>query len=148
MDFLGVKQNGKFVTPPAIAEEARKYWSRIKDGTPVVKSLTVPRQGKTNQQVRAIWGLLMAMTLNELNDKGYDTSFLLNISEPTGNPITKEQLCTYLYEVCPIYSEGIKITLSKANIEEAAKFFEDCRNFIASQWGIHIPDPNPEWSKK
>ncbi len=156
MDFIGIKQDGKLFHPPAIAEQKRKHWDRIKEGAMVKSSLTVQRQDKSQNQLGAIWGLMMAQAVDELDSRGYDTSFILNIPKPTGIAIDKNALCLYFYNVCPIfrdaYKEGIwhgqsRITLSKADTKEAAKFFDDVRNFLASQWHIVVPEPDPNWNK-
>lgn len=148
MDFYGTKQNGKLVYPPAIAEAKRKYWERIKEGATVRSSLVVPRADKTDAQLGAIWGLMLTQAALELEDRGFDTSFIYNLSEPTGIAISKDDLCRFFYNACPIYSDGKKITLSKADIRQASEFFEDVRNYMASQWSINIPDPDPNWKEK
>ena len=147
MKFTGKKLDGKLVFPAFIKEERRKYWERIKDGSEVEESLSVKRPSKTQSQLGAIWGLLMSQAVSELEDRGYDTSFIYNLPKPTGNAITKEDLCKYFYAACPIYSAGKIVTLSKANTIQASKFFEDVRNWMASQWSIVIPDPNPNFKK-
>ena len=149
MDFIGKKIDGKFVAPAPIAEQARRYWERIKDGSDVVKSLTVPRKAKSDKQLGAIWGLMMTTATSELDDMGYDTSLIYNLPDPTGIAIGKDDLCDFFYSACPIRDEqGRRITLSKANTAEAAKFFEDVRSWMATQWGIVIPDPDPNWKNK
>jgi hypothetical protein len=148
MDFYGTKQNGRPVYPPAIAEQRRILWDKIKEGSTFKSSLSVPRESKTHSQVKAIWGMVIAMAVNEFSDRGWDTSYLLNLPEPTGCEIKGEILKLYLYEVCPIHDDNGRVTLSKMTTEQASKFFEDCRNFMASQWNIIIPDPRPDWKEK
>ena len=146
MEFHGTKKDGKAVFLPAIAEERRKYWENIKDGAGFKETLTVPRNPRSQAQLGAIWGLMTATATDELNHRGYDTSFIFRTPTPTGNPIKKDILCSFLYEVCPIHDEdGKSITLSKADTKQAAVFFEECRAYMASQWAIVIPDPNPNW---
>ena len=91
----------------------------------------------------------MAQAVIELDDMGYDTSFILNTDKPTGIGITAEHLTTFFYSVCPMFDDdGKHITLSKSNTKQAAKFFDDVRNYLASQWGIHIPEPDIDWKEK
>lgn len=149
MDFLGKKINGKLVHSDVIAEQKRKYWNSIKEGADVKSSLTVPRKDKSQKQLGAIWGLMMSRVKIALDDMGYDSSFIYNLPSPTGVPIDETALCGFFYVVCPIKNEeGFRITLSKANTKEAAKFFDDVRNYCASQWSIVVPDPNPNWKQE
>lgn len=149
MDFYGKKVNGKKWLPPAIAEQARRHWDGIKDGSTVVYSVTKPKIGKTWEQIKLIWGLMMREACEALSERGYDTSFIYNIPVPTGNEIKPGLLCDYFYNVCPIYnSDGQRITLSKSSIKEASLFFDECRSWMASQWGIVISEPDPNWKQK
>lgn len=146
MDFHAKKVDGKKTMAPAIAEMARRHWNSIKEGEEFTLSLTKIRAGKSQKQLGAIWGLMIAKAVLEFDEKAMDTSYLYGLSVPTGVPIKNGPLCDYLYSMCPIYTEiNKRITLSKANTEEAAKFFDECRNHLASQFGIVIPDPNPNW---
>ena len=147
MDFYGTKIDDRLVYPAAIAEEHRKFWNSIKDGAIVKSSLIVPREDKSNAQLGAIWGLMLSQAVNILEERGYDTSFIYNLRQPTGIGITKDDLCKFFYTACPIRNEdGKVITLSKANTVQAAKFFDDVRNWMAGQWAIVIADPNPDWA--
>jgi len=149
MKFYPMIQDGELTYAPPIAEQRKKLLEKQKDGTVFEETLTVFRPSKTRKQLGAFWGLAMSIAVAELDDRGYDTSFLLNVPKPTGIAITKDLLCEYLYNVCPIFDEdGKRITLSKANTQQAAKFFDDCRNFMASQWSITIPEPSPLWREE
>jgi hypothetical protein len=149
MKFYGTKKDGKLVMPPAIAEEKRKFWDRIPDGAEIESAIVVKRRDKSQAQLGAIWGLMLAQAVNELHDRGYDTSFIYNLDKPTGIPIDTDDLCQFFYQACPIRdTEGNVITLRRADTEQANKFFEDVRNWLASQWSISIPDPDPNWRNK
>jgi len=149
MKFIGTKRDGKLVYPPVIAEKKRRYWERVPDGAVVESSLKQPRKNKSHDQVEMIWGLLMGKAVIELDDRGYDTSFLYNLPDPTGIKIEEEDLCRFFYQVCPIYNEdGQRITLSKTDTKQASDFFEKVRSWMASQWQIDIPDPDPNWKAK
>lgn len=146
MKWLGTKSDGKFLLPPALAEEKRKFWERVPENAIVESSLVVKRRDKSQNQLGAIWGLMLAQAVNELEDRGYDTSFIYNLPEPTGIPIDTKALCEYFYNACPIYNEaGARITLSKSDTEQAAKFFNNVRNWLASQWSISVPEPDKNW---
>ena len=148
MKFPGVKTNGQLVHAPAIAEAKRKYWERAPEGAMIESSLTVKHKDKTSNQLGAIWGLMLTQAVSKLDDRGYDTSFIYNLSKPTGIAITKDDLCHFFYNACPIYNDNQRITLSKSDTKQAAKFFDDVRDFMASQWGIYIPEPDPNWREK
>ena len=146
MEYYGRKLGNKIVYSPAVAELRRRRWEKIKDGDIVKTSLTVPRKDKSQEQLGAIWGLMISTAIIELEDRGEDTSLILNTDKPTGIRISKRALCDYFYSICPMFNEGgDKITLSDSNTAEAAKFFEDVRNYMASQWGVIIPDPDKNW---
>ena len=146
MKFFGTKKDGKLVYPPAIEEKKRRYWKKVPEGALVESSLTVKHRDKTKSQLGMIWGLMMAKAVIMLHDAAIDTSYIYKLKNPTGNPIKERALCDYLYEVCPIYTEDDKrITLSNADTKQASQFFEEARNHLASEFGIDIPDPNPNW---
>ena len=148
MDFHGKKINGKPVYAPAVEEQRRRAWAKIKDGGQFRSSLTVPRPGKTNSQLGAIWGLMMAEAVLKLDEAAMDTSYLYGLDKPTGVAISKDHLCLYLYAVCPIFKDGKVITLSDADMDQANKFFEDSRRWLASQFGIDIVDPDPKYKER
>jgi len=149
MKFIGTKSNGQLLFPPPVAEMRKKYWDGIKEDTIVEESLVVKRESKTNKQLGAYWKLAMAMAIDELDYRGYDTSFILKTDKPTGIKITKDLLCDFFYNICPIFNDDSQIiTLSKATTTQAAKFFDDTRNYLASQWSIYVPEPDPEWRTK
>lgn len=132
-----------------IQSKSRQQWlASLKDGTRVKETLVRETKEGTYQQIKTIFGLVIAMIVTGFNDLGWDSSYLLKTDLPTGVPITKGLLKEYFYIVCPIEDEeGNRITLSKANIMQRMKFIDDTRNFAASQWGMDIPDPNPNWDK-
>ena len=147
MDYYGKKVNGEAVFAPAVAEQRRRQWAKVKEGGQFKVSLTVPRPGKTKNQLGNIWGNMMARAVLELDEKAMDTSYIFKVDNPTGTAISKDLLCEYLYNVCPIFEGGKRITLSQMDTDQANKFFDDSRAWLASQFGIDIPDPNPDWNK-
>ena len=149
MNSIGRVKDGKLHFSPPINEARRAFIARLKDETLVEETLTVPRLNKSQKQLGAIWGLALATVVQELDDRGYDTSFIFNTPNPTGIGISSDMLCEYMYQVCPTYGEGGKrITLSKMDTAQAAKFFDDCRNFWSSQWQIYVHEPDKDWKSK
>lgn len=145
-EYHGQIQNGK-LTLSATQRESRQRWLiSLKDGSLVKETITKMSHSKTHQQIKTIFGLVIATIIDGFDDLGWDSSIILNTKLPTGIGVTKGLLKEYFYVVCPIEDdEGNKITLSKANIMQAMKFIGDTRNWAASQWGMEIPDPNPDW---
>lgn len=149
MEFHGEIKDGKLVLSAAQQELRRRLLASYKDGTRVRETLTKKSPAKTHQQIKTIFGLVVAGVLNVFEDNGWDSSILLNTERPTGIPVSKELLKEYFYAVCPIYDNNEnRITLSKTTIDKAAQFINETRNWAASQWGIDIPDPDPNWKDK
>jgi hypothetical protein len=114
-----------------------------------IKKLT---EKKTDKQVKTIFGLLIESVIVKANDDGIDTSSFLKLlvqeDMPTGVGLTKDFLYQLFLVCCPVYDDfGRRITLSKMSVGQAAKFFEDCRNLLASR-DIVVPDPDPNWKHK
>ena len=149
MEFHGTVQNGQHCLPIPLEKLRQRYLQSMKDGTPVKMVLTRISPHKTHQQVKTIFGLVIARILDVFEDNGWDSSILLNTEKPTGVPVSKVLLKEYFYAVCPICdSDGNRITLSKAKIDKAAQFIDETRNFAATQWSIDVPDPDPNWREK
>ena len=106
---------------------------------------------KSQQQLGAIFGMLIKDAIAQANDIGLDTSSFLKemVREdlPSGIGLTTDFLKEILYCLCPIMRDGKRITLSKASTVEAAKFFDDARNLLAAH-GIFIQEPNPHYKEK
>ena len=98
MKFQGIKKDGKLVHPLAIAEAKRKFWERIPDGAEIESVITVKRRSKSQAQLGAIFGLMLAQAENELEDRGYDTSI-------NTHPIFPRPLCPALF-IYPIASKS------------------------------------------
>lgn len=107
---------------------------------------------KSNQQVKAIFGLMIQSTIAQANDLGIDVSYflkyLLDEYNPNGQGLTEDFLHELMYVICPTTSaDGKRITLSKMNTLQAANLFERFRTIMAPM-GIVIDDPDSEWQQK
>ena len=109
---------------------------------------------KTNQQVKTIWGLLIATIKSNFDDRGWDMGVLFR-DVPPGLPCEANDIKRYLYAQCGnVGPEGEYRTLSgrkdspPMNVYEAGQFFEKCRTYAAGKWNIQIPDPDPHWREK
>jgi len=148
MEFFAKKENGTIVLPAIQNHLMNNFIKSIKDGKDVIYSIKVAHKPKSNKQIKAYWGLAMRHACAELSDRGWDTSTLLNTNKPTGIEIGPELLYEFLCNVCPVFNEsGKRLTLSKMDTKQAAEFFDNCRNYMASQWSIAIPEPNPNWRR-
>jgi len=148
-EFHGIVKQGRFLLPPVQKQLRERLLASMKDGTRVKEGLVREVRDGTYKQLQTIFGLVINYIIVSFNDLGWDSSILLKTDLPTGVPVTKGLLKEYFYIVCPIEDEeGNRITLSKANIMQRMKFIDDMRNHAASQWGIDIPDPNPNWQQK
>ena len=148
MRIFGTIIGGKFCCMPEQARIEEHYLKAYKDGTLAYRETGKFTQNKTHQQVKAYWGLAMTTIEQAFADNGWDTSYLLRLDHETGIACDKDLIYEYLCNVCPVYEQGKRITLSKMSIEQAIKFFDDCRAFASSQWGIYVPEPDPRYKEK
>jgi hypothetical protein len=149
---LGSKDGDKFVRSETQIAMFRQWWNSHKDGTMIKAEYKVFHGLKTNQQVKTHFGLLINTVIAKANDDGIDTSMFLKMlirdDLPTGVGLTKGFLHELLYALCPIADEeGKRVTLSKMTTDQACKWFDECRNLLASR-GIYIPEPDPNWKDK
>lgn len=147
-EFYGTVQRGQFTLSPEQLLIRQQALAGMKDGTQVFERIGSYSQPKTSAQLKAFWGLFIASVLSEFNDRGYDTSYLYRIEKPTGNQISGERLKDYMYEVCPVFNGDKRITISQMDVEQMCKFFDACRNWAASQWDIHVPEPDKNYKDK
>lgn len=140
--------NGRLDWPDEVKDSLNSELAQLKDATQVWVKIGRMKAPKTSAQLKAWWGLFAASVITEFNDRGYDTSYILKVDKPTGIPIDRELLKEYLYNVCPIYRESRRVTMSSMDTEEMSKFFDDCRNFAASQWNIFVPEPDKNYRDK
>ena len=150
LEIIGVAKAGTLVlaTPE---ERQRTKWLTRYSGKFVKERLLLKTALRTNQQIKCHFGLLINTVIAQANDDGLDTSSFLELlvkdDLPTGVGLTKDFLHELFYCVCPVYRDGQRITLSRMTIEEASRWFEECRNLLASR-GIFVPDPDPNWREK
>lgn len=148
MKFPATIQQGQIVMRPVVEESRRRFLATLKDGTLVNEDITKFHPNKTPNQLGAIFGLALAQIEAELSNRGWDSSVVMRIDRPTGIAVTKDMLKQFFYSLFPELDDGGKqITLSRMDTTQAARFFENIRNFAASQWSIVIPEPNPSWKE-
>ena len=151
MEFYPTIKSGEPNYPPVQLAMRERYLHSLKDGTKLKETYTKLGKPKSHQQVKTIFGLVIATVLQGFDDNGWDSSILLNMEKPTGVPVSVGLLKEYFYAVCPIEDDdGDRITLSskKCTMAKAAKFINETRNIASSQWSIYIPDPDPNRNKE
>ena len=147
LESYGQGTGGELVLPlPQL--ELRKQYLTSMEGKPVTEILKKTVKSKSNRQVRTHFGLLIKTVIVKSNDEGIDTSKFLKLlvqeDLPTGVGLTSDFLHQLFYLICPIYDEdGRRVTLSGMSTEQASKWFEECRNLLASR-GMFVDDPDPE----
>lgn len=151
LESHGQGMDGELQLPlPQLA--LRKQYLASMEGKPVTEILKKTVKSKTNRQVRTHFGLLIKTVIIKANDEGIDTSKFLNMivqdDLPSGVGLTIDFLHQLFLNVCPVYDDdGKKVTLSKMNTEQASKWFDECRNLLASR-GIYVDEPDPNWQEK
>lgn len=139
---------GRIDWPDLQRMDLQNELAKLKDGTQVYVRIGRLSAPKTNAQIKGFFGLFTSRVISEFNDRGYDTSYLYKTPNPTGIPISKDLLKEYMYNVCPVYRDNRRMTISGMSVEEMSEFYENCCNFAASQWNIYIPETDKEWKKK
>lgn len=147
-EFYGTIQGGEITLSNEQIVLRGQYLSELKDGTQIYERIGIYRRPKTDAQLKAFWGLFASTVINEFNDRGWDTSFILKIDKSTGIGIDRDLLKEYMYSVCSCFDDNHKkVTMSGMDTAQMAKFFDDCRNFAASQWSIYVPEPDKNWKE-
>lgn len=142
--YIGTIQDGKFRLSPDQGSARQRYLAGLKDGTAVEEVISKIYALRSQKQLGSWFGLFSQTVLDTLSDRGWDTSYIFKLSQPTGIEVTKDLLKEYMYSVCSTKSK----TMSKMDTKEMAEFFDFCRNFVASQWSIHVPEPDPLYKEK
>ncbi len=149
MQFFGIIKQHKIMLTQSQKLLHAQFLGTLKNDCRIFMTITRDTKPKTWSQVKTIFGLAIAQIVADFESRGWDSSMLLNLEKPTGVPVSAGLLKEFLYAVCPIYDDNDKlITLSKADTRQAAFFFDDIRNFAASQWSLYIPEPNPNWKEE
>lgn len=149
MKFFGQARNGVLVMSPEQKESRQRYLIAFKEDDIIEENLKKHRNQKSQKQLGAWWGLFSKIVIAEFDDRGWDTSYIFRLDKPTGIGISKDLLKEFMYAMCPTYDDnGNRITMRKMNTLQMAGFFDDCRNFAASQWSIYVPEPDPNWKNK
>lgn len=142
--YIGTIQGGNFRLSPDQASARQRYLAGQKDGTVVEEVFAKVYALRSQKQLGSWFGLFCQTVLAALSDRGWDTSYIFKLSQPTGIEVTKDLLKEFMYSVCSTKGK----TMSKMDTKEMAEFFDSCRNFVASQWSIAVAEPDPLYKEK
>ena len=151
METYGEIQQGKRMLTQSQKLQEEHYLTSLKDGTRIKTTHEIDSQPKSHAQVKTIFGLAIMWIVTAFDDRGWDSSMLLNLEKPNGVAVTKGFLKEWFYIIYPMYDGNDKhITLSsrKCGTKQAADFIDNIMKHAATQWSIYIPEPNVNWKKE
>jgi len=92
---------------------------------------------RSDKQLSAWWAIVLPIAKNGLTEAGWNYH---------GVELVDAQVKKILYHFCSaVGDDGEKVPLSEQNVEQAMKFFETCRTWIAKNLHVNVPDPDPNW---
>ena len=139
IQFTGQAINGCLILPPN-SELLRGQWLRDCEGKYVTERLSRSGPQKTSNQVRAHWGLAVTMIRERMIELGWSVC---------GVAPNKEMIHEILMKACGGVGDlGANLRLSEMTIDQAMKFFENIRDWAATQLHPVIPDPDKNWRSK
>jgi hypothetical protein len=100
---------------------------------------TIRREGKAKSwsQVKAHWGLAVEMIRQRMIEKGWGIC---------GIAPNKDMIHDILTKACGGVGEmGAVVRLSEMTTSQAAAYFENVRDWAATQLNLVIPNPDPNW---
>lgn len=137
MEFYGTVQQGRLILSDVQVQLRMRLLAGMKDETSVREILTKKAPAKTHQQVKAHFGLAVEMIRKRFEDMGVDVC---------GVCPNKKMIHDILKKACGgVGDMGESLGLSEMTIEQASKFFDNCRAWAATQLQLVIPDPDKNW---
>jgi hypothetical protein len=135
--FGTIDSSRKLILSPVTNELRNGFIASCKPGEIVKVTMTRCRPDKTRKQLGTIWGLLIPIAKQAMDDAGIDCM---------GVPLTKDMVKNVLYRYCGGVGEnGEIVSMSDMNIEQASLFFENCRMWLSKNFHVDVPDPDPNW---
>lgn len=149
-EFFGQSERGGLWLPKALVGP-RRNWLLSLEGKQIGEKIWEIKEPKSHQQIKTIFGLIVARIVGEMTAKDWDTSYLLGDDVPSGVPITVGFMKHYLYAVCPLVNEeGERITLSHKDAQKpnVSVWMQMIMDWSQKKWNIYIPDPDPSRRNK
>lgn len=140
LTFHGTIRNSRLVIPVEQLRLREQFLSSMKDGARVIETLRREGRPKTVQQVRAHFGLAVQMVRDRMIEFGYA---IYNVAP------SREMVHEILKLACGgVGDGGESLGLSQMTTSQASKFFENVRDWAATELHLIIPDPDPNWRDK
>ena len=118
-------------------DELYMRWLNVSEGKSVTVRLSRRGPMKTNKQLGAYFGLAIARIREAMIDKGWTICGVApNIQ------MIHEILSMSCGGVGPM---GETLRVSQMTIDQMMQFFENVRDWAATQLNVYIPDPDPNW---
>ena len=138
LELIGQVKNGvlTFQNPN---DELYGRWLNESEGKSVKVRLSRIGPLKTQKQLGAYFGLAVARIRESMIDKGWSIC---------GVAPNKEMIHEILLRTCGgvgDHGEVIRLSDPEMTIERMIKFFENVRDWAATQLHLVIPDPDPNW---
>ncbi len=136
LDTYGLPMGGELRLQPG-QSELRRQWLLSMEGKPVRETLTGAGKPKSWSQVKCHWGLAVEMIRQKMIHEGWGVC---------GVAPNKQMIQEILTKACGGVGElGSIVRLSEMTTANAAQYFENIRDWAATQLNICIPDPDPNW---
>jgi hypothetical protein len=139
LEIIGLAKEGRLMFQPNSAQLYTR-WLLDSENSFVKCRLTRVGKSKTHKQCKTHFGLAVAIIREAMADKGWA------ICGVTPN---KEMIHEILLKSCGgVGPLGAMKRLSEMTTKEASQFFENIRDWAATQLGVYIPDPDINWKDK
>jgi len=136
IQFTGQVINGCLLFPPT-QDALRGQWLRDSEGKFVKERLSRSGPAKTLNQVKAHFGLSVAMVRQQMIDLGWSICGIA-----PNKTMVHEILTKSCGGVGPL---GETKRLREMTIDQAMKFFENIRDWSAQELHLVIPEPRKDW---
>jgi hypothetical protein len=140
IEFHGIVNSSGILTFPKPVEELRMRLLSEYVGKSMTERLFVSGRAGTSNQQKAHFGLAVAMIRDQMIDQGWTIC---------GVAPNKDMIHEILSRTCGGVGEfGALVRFSKMTVEQRCKFFENIRDWAATQLHLVIPDPDSRWKEK
>jgi len=136
LETIGVAKGGKYILQGP-NKELLARWLDDGEGNFIKARWTKVGHPKTHKQCKVHFGLAIAKIREAMIGKGWGICGIAPNAQMIHEILTK--MCGGVGEL------GQRKRLSEMTTTEAMQFFENIRDWAATQLGVYIPDPSPTW---